>query len=87
MKKFSEKDIRKLELLSTATALLVAVLCVIYLADFAGNNRLLHILPVLGIILHLLVALADFMRQSYCRMVISTGIFLIYAAVLLYFIL
>ena len=84
MKKFSEKDIRKLELLSTVTALLVAVLCVIYLLDTAENSSLLQILLILGSVFHLIAALADFMRKSYCKMVISLGVLLVWAAAFFY---
>ncbi len=84
MKKFSEKDIRKLELLSTVTALLVAVLCVIYLIDTAENNYLLYVLLVLGGVFHLIAVLTDFMRKSYCKMIISLGVLLVCAAAFFY---
>ena len=84
MKKFSEKDIRKLELLSTAAALLVAVLCVVYLFDMAENAHLLQVLLIFGSVFHIIVALIDFMRGSYCRMIISLGILLVCASAFLY---
>lgn len=84
MKKFSEKDIRKLELLSTAAALLEAVLCVVYLLDLPGDGRLLQFLLAFGGILHLIVALADLMRQSFWRMIFSLWAFLMCTAVFFY---
>ena len=84
MKKFSEKDIRKLELLSTVTALLVAVLCVIYLLDMAETDGLLQVVLIFGGIFHLIVALTDFMRKSYCKMIISLGILLMCGSAFLY---
>ncbi len=86
MRKFSEKDIRKLELLSTVTALLLAVFCVIYLFDSVRNSRMLYLLLVLGIILYLMEAFIDIIRQCYCRMLVSAGMFLICASVLMYLI-
>ena len=73
MKKFSDKDIRKLELFSIVTSLLLAVFCVIYLLDLVRNDWLLFLLLLSGALLHLIVALTDLIRRQHWKMAIALG--------------
>lgn len=83
MGKFSEKDVRKLELPGTVTASLVAVLCIMYLLDIVRNRWMLEFLLVFGVILHLFVALSDFVRRYYWRTAASVGMLMVCIAGLL----
>lgn len=59
MKKVCDRDIRNLEWFSAVTALLLAVLCVIYVVDILQEVWVLNLVLILGCLMNTSMALLE----------------------------
>lgn len=64
MKKPGDRDIKNLERISAVTALLLAVLCVLYLTAVLRDAWVMNFILLLGCLMHLELALLELLR---CR--------------------
>lgn len=85
MKKPGDRDIRNLERIGAVTALLLAVLCVLYSADFLQENWVLNFILGLGCLMHLEAALLELLRRKYPGAVLAASLALVCAGFLIYF--
>jgi hypothetical protein len=84
MKRPGDRDIRHLEHFGTVTALLLTVLCVLYLMDFWREPLAMELILALGFILHLDLALLQVLHRRYSGAIVAATVACACVGVLIY---
>ena len=86
MKKVCDSDIRNLELFSMVTALLLAVLCVVYIVNILQELWVLNLILILGCLMHTSMALLEMVRHRHFLALLLGLMALACAGLLIYFV-